>query len=151
LGTEHKKKKTAKQKGSSEGAGLCQPRLPGASCPREGNGTLPFLKHSLLLLPVANLSSRCQHQQKICVKPTLTATAVTSTSRSASDDHSIFGSIADLFSTVPSLHLPVRIQPGPSVRKHMWSKIISSFAFRINLPSLLENGKIAYEHVITFR
>lgn len=118
---------------------------------RRGAACSSSLKPSVFLLPVANLSSRCQHQQKICVKPTLTATAVTSIYRSASEESLIFRSIACLFSAVPFLHLPVRIWPGPSVNKHTWSKIIAFLAFRLILPGLLENGKIANEHVITFR
>lgn len=81
---------------------------------RRGIALSCSLKQSVFLLPVANLSSRCQHQQNICVKPTLTATVVTSIYRSL-----IFGSIAYLFDTVPSLCLPERIQRGPSVNKHM--------------------------------
>lgn len=90
----------------------------------EGTALSCSLKQSVFLLPVANLSSRCQHQQKICVKPTLAATVVTSIYSSASGDSLIFGSIAYLFATVPSLHLPEQIWPGSSVHKHMQSKII---------------------------
>lgn len=91
------------KKGNSEGLWAS-----GASWER-GTAHSSALQHSIFLLPVADLSSRCQHQQKICVKPTLTAPAVTSIYRG---DFNIWKHC--IFSPVPFLYLLARTRLGPT-------------------------------------